>query len=130
MSESPPIQLIDDNHDILEIVAIWLRRQGWTPHPFDNARDALRALDAGLRPRLILLDLYMPGMTGFQFRAVQLADDRLASIPVVVLSGHIVTEDDRAKLAAAQYLTKPVESRVLLASIDRHRVPTHLGAGS
>src|SRR5262249_46030215 len=103
-----PILVLDDDRDLLEVMEHLLRQSGYAVYTFDNGRDAWAALRDGLRPSLILLDLHMPGMTGFEFRDAQLRDQQLASIPTVVLSGHAMTEHDKAKLGAVRILTKPV----------------------
>jgi len=118
-----PIMLVDDTQDVLEVLAFWLQQAGYAVHAYDNAADALAALRSGLQPSLIVLDLYMPVMTGFDFRTAQLADERLASIPVVVLSGHPATDQEKAALGAVRLLEKPVEPEILLAIIRAHRVP-------
>ena len=66
------ILLIDDSPDVVEAMTLWLRQSGYVVHPFDNVADALQALYDGLRPSLIILDLFMPDAGGFDFRAAQL----------------------------------------------------------
>ncbi|MCA1664461.1 MAG: response regulator, partial [Myxococcales bacterium] len=70
---------------------------------------------------LILLDLMMPVMDGWAFRTEQLADPRLAAIPVVILSG--TTEAARAArdLHVDEILQKPLDVPRLLSVVDRHR---------
>ena len=80
-------------------------------------------LDTGLRPCLILLDLMMPRLTGFEFRRIQLADPQLASIPVVVLSAMGDLARRTANLAAADVLSKPPDLELLAALIERHCHP-------
>lgn len=118
-----PILVLDDDRDVLEVMECFLRQSGYAVYTFDNGRDAWESLRSGLRPSLILLDLHMPGMTGFEFRDAQLRDPQLAAIPTVVLSGHAMTEHDKAQLGAVRILTKPVEPAVLLTIIKAHRVP-------
>jgi two-component system chemotaxis response regulator CheY len=119
-----PVVLIDDNRDILEVLTLWLTKSGYAVHAFDNAPDALDALRGGLRPGLIVLDLHMPGVSGFDFRDAQLADQQLANIPVVVLTGHDLTEQDQARLGAVRFLAKPAHPDILLTIIKAHRIPT------
>jgi|SRR5579862_242341 CheY-like chemotaxis protein len=113
-----PIFVIDDSRDTLEAIAYWLEHCGYVAHPYDNARDAWQALCDGLRPALIILDLNMPGMNGFEFRAAQLRDERLASIPVVVLSGTATTKQEEAELGAVHILIKPTDLDTLLAVVQ------------
>jgi CheY-like chemotaxis protein len=69
---------------------------------------------------LILLDLMMHGTNGWEFRAEQLRDPRLAGIPVVVCSGDGRLTEKALALGIAEYLEKPIEHDTLLASVTRH----------
>ena len=74
----------------------------------DNGRTALAALQDGLRPCVILLDLSMPDIDGYEFRMRQQADGRLATIPIVVVSaGGWAREADARKLGLTMFLRKP-----------------------
>jgi CheY-like chemotaxis protein len=123
------ILLIDDSPDIVEAMAMWLRQNGYVVHPFDNVPDALQALYDGLRPNLIILDLFMPNAGGFDFRAAQLRDEHLAPIPVIILTGHETTEAEKARLGVVRILSKPIEPDNMLAIIDAHGVPKTQSAG-
>jgi CheY-like chemotaxis protein len=82
-----------------------------------EAGDGAEALGAARaqRPGIILLDLMMPGMDGFQFRELQLQDPAIASIPVVIVSGGGAVPQKAAELQAAGYLVKPTDVQRLLA---------------
>jgi CheY-like chemotaxis protein len=69
---------------------------------------------------LILLDLMMPVMNGWDFRRKQRVDQRFSSIPVLVMSagGHIAAVTD--ELGATDYLSKPIDVDVLLAKVERY----------
>jgi CheY-like chemotaxis protein len=69
-----------------------------------------------------LLDLMMPRMTGEEFRAAQLAEPRLAGVPVVVLSG-ARSVDDLARRIGVEVLPKPFELSTLLAVVRRFCAP-------
>lgn len=81
----------------------------------DSGVQALEHLRGGLTPCVILLDLAMPKMDGFEFRAHHLADPTLARCPVLVCSAHLDT--DLETLKASAYLQKPIEPDVLLRLI-------------
>jgi CheY-like chemotaxis protein len=117
------ILLIDDDPDILEAMAMWLRQSSYVVHPFDNVPDALQALYDGLRPSVIILDLFMPDAGGFDFRAAQLRDEQLAVIPVIVLSGYDTTDEEKSRLGVVRILSKPVDLDNLRAIIEAHGVP-------
>jgi CheY-like chemotaxis protein len=96
--------LADEGHDVL------------------SARDGAEALrllrTGGAAPNLILLDLMMPGMNGWEFRKEQAADPGLAEIPVVVVSGAGDVQAEAARLGVKGYVTKPFFPESLLAAID------------
>lgn len=100
------VVVIDDDGEWRDLVVQFLGESGFDVVGFADARDALAALRRGARvPAVILLDLEMPGMSGWEFRREQLRDPRLARIPVVVGSGA-----DMASIQADAYLPKPYEA--------------------
>jgi CheY-like chemotaxis protein len=89
------VVVIDDDDDWRDVVVQCLSEQGFEAVGFADARDALAALRRrAWPPAAILLDLEMPGMTGWEFRREQRRDPRLAAIPVVVASGAAAGEID------------------------------------
>jgi CheY-like chemotaxis protein len=103
------VVVIDDEEDWRDVVVQFLGDQGFDAVGFSDARAALAALRCGEAiPAVILLDLEMPGMTGWEFRDEQLRDPRLAGIPVVVGSA----SDPRA-IDADALLAKPYDSTEL-----------------
>ncbi len=115
---SAPILIVDDDTDLREVLGELLSDEGWDPYLFANGRTALELLRSGARPRLILLDLMMPEMNGWQFRAEQLRDAALRDIPVVVMTasrgidGHPIT--------ASEILYKPVALGDLIDAVQRN----------
>ena len=85
-STQRPLMIIDDDDDIRMALVMIMTAHGYEIAAHGNARAALTALRDGCRPFLILLDLMMAGMTGWEFRAVQMGDPALAIFPVVVLT--------------------------------------------
>jgi two-component system response regulator MprA len=89
----------------------------------EGAVDGLDALarlrEHGAPPSLIVLDLMMPRMDGWQFRRAQKLDPRLAGIPVLILSGDGQTERKAAQLGAVGYLRKPVALDALVEMVSR-----------
>jgi CheY-like chemotaxis protein len=108
--------IVDDDDDACEAIVAFLETVGYDVVAVNNARDALTLLKTGLRPRVIVLDLMMPGMDGWQFRAELLADKDLASIPVIVSSaaGDPVVRAAVAPTRAVVGITKPVDPEELL----------------
>jgi CheY-like chemotaxis protein len=72
------------------------------------------------RPDLILLDINMPDMDGYQVLGILKADPRMRAVPIIALTANAMARDVERGLQAgfAQYLTKPVDVRVLLKSLD------------
>lgn len=111
--------VVEDNADILLAITQVLEDEGYTVRAAANGRDALamlRAADIPL-PRVILLDLMMPVMDGWAFRAEQLADPTLADIPVIVLTADGNAAEKAAQLACAGGLRKPVDLLTLLDAV-------------
>ncbi len=113
------ILVVDDDPDIRETLAELLQEEGYAVTSAAHGGEALLSLRAEPRPGLILLDLMMPIMDGWQFRAEQKKDPELASIPVVIISA---TGRDElvSSLGAAQFLKKPINLEQLLAAVEQH----------
>lgn len=96
-----------------------LSDEGFTTRTAKNGQEALDTLRGGFIPSLILLDVMMPVMDAFGFRAEQLKDPDLARIPTVVMSAaHGLGEKARA-LGIREYLAKPVALEALLGVVER-----------
>ncbi|HEY2748207.1 MAG TPA: response regulator [Polyangia bacterium] len=118
---SGTVLLVEDDEDIRQSVAEILREEGFNVAAAVDGDDALRYLrGTDDVPRLILLDLMMPVMDGWGFRAAQLADARLAEIPVVILSAATDVRRHAAQLHVDDYLVKPLDVPLLLNAVERH----------
>ncbi len=109
--------VVEDDADIREALDGLLSMEGFRVTGCSNGREALDWLRMSPKPDLILLDLMMPVMDGWQFRVAQKDDPELSTIPVLALSA-----DSTAKAAAIDaeaYLKKPVDYDTLIATIDR-----------
>ncbi len=118
-----PILLIEDDADIRGMISQLLELEGYRVEVCSNGADALEVLrdsEAADKPGLILLDLMMPVMNGWQFRAEQARDPELEEIPVVVMSGDGRVTDRAPPVRAASFLKKPVDLDVLLETIRRY----------
>lgn len=80
------ILLVEDEDEVREVIETVLRSEGYDVTPVRHGREALDVLRRGLRPCMIILDLMMPVMDGWQFRTEQLRDSELLKIPTVVYS--------------------------------------------
>ena len=123
MANPGSLLVIDDDHDILLSLQDVLEVEGYHVITASSGREALEYLRQGLRPDLILLDLMMPEVSGWAFRAWQRADPALASIPVVVVSGQGLSAQQVSQLGVAGYLPKPVDLDMLLDTVARFTSP-------
>lgn len=114
------ILVIDDDDDVNESVAEALGAEGYDVVQAHSGREGLNLLiEGGLRPAMILLDMMMPEMDGWGFRAEQDKVPALASIPVVLFTAHGVPDATSTQLGAAGLLRKPIRLTALLAEIER-----------
>ncbi|MGZ8320151.1 MAG: ATP-binding protein [Telluria sp.] len=114
------VLVIDDNEDIV----LHLKRVLEPEARIESAGNALAGLDAIRRlvPDIVLLDVMMPGMSGFELLRIIRADDAIQSIPVIVLSAHAGEEARLEALAAGadDYMVKPFSARELAAMVRSH----------
>ncbi len=96
----------------------FLELEGYQVEVAANGRQALERLTAGMQPCVILLDLMMPVMDGWQFRREQVRSPELAEIPVIVVSA--AGRDRIAEIDANAYLTKPVDLEQLLERVSHY----------
>ncbi|WP_242343820.1 response regulator [Anaeromyxobacter terrae] len=109
------VLVVEDDPDLRESVVELLALEGFSTEQAENGCAALRLLRREPAvPDLILLDLMMPVMNGWNFREAQLADPALAPIPVVVMSAQ-----DCGDVEAHAKLQKPFEVADLLRAISQ-----------
>jgi two-component system chemotaxis response regulator CheY len=116
------VLVVEDDDDIRESLVELLEKWGLRPLPARGALAALRMLREGSRPDVILLDLRMPGVSGWDFRRVQMDEPSLANIPVVVMTA--LGGDHEAMVAQMGdviLLPKPFAPRALADAIDGAR---------
>jgi CheY-like chemotaxis protein len=118
------VMVIEDDPDIRETVLELLADHALPAVGATDGADALDLLHDPSRekPNLILLDIMMPVMNGFEFRAAQRGDPELAHIPVVVLTAHATAAQAASDLAADGFLKKPFDLDTLLATVRRYCV--------
>lgn len=114
------VLIVDDNVDQREAIACFLETAGVEVSSAGDGQEALYALRTGPAPCLILLDLNMAGMDGWEFRRRQLLSGEWAGIPVVVLSGHPELKAVTRTMHAREVWRKPVEFDVLLRAVCEH----------
>jgi DNA-binding response OmpR family regulator len=115
---SPRVLLVDDDLQIREFLQDALADEGFEVRAAPTGRAALEAL-AEWRPGLILLDLRMPDMNGWEFRAQQRAQPDVAGIPVIVTTAGTSSQEDLASLAPDAVVPKPFDLDELMATVRR-----------
>ena len=112
------ILVIEDDAAIRETLAEILEFEGYRVTVAANGREGLqRSREA--RPAVILLDLMMPVMNGYEFRAEQKASADLASIPIIMISADGNLTQKAAAIDTPHFLKKPIELDVLLETIKK-----------
>jgi CheY-like chemotaxis protein len=111
------ILVVENDSATRDAVALLLRQHGYQVSTADNGAEALNRLGSGPRPALIILDLMLPVMDGWAFRATQLADPELSPIPLLVCSSVADLAGHAALLRAAALLSKPVEFTQLAQTV-------------
>jgi CheY-like chemotaxis protein len=118
MASSGYILIVEDDDDIREALSQILELEGYTVREAANGREALDISSREPLPSLILLDLMMPIMDGWQFRSEQMKDPSLAKVPVVVISADAGVHEKVASFGAASVLPKPISLDRLLRAIE------------
>jgi CheY-like chemotaxis protein len=115
------ILIVDDDQEFREALAEWIRRDGFHVELAKTGLEALDKIRWGLRPCVILLDMRMEKMSGWDFRTEQKRDGTLAAIPVIAMSAGPWKEGDLANYAAR--MSKPIDPADLRARLDPFRLP-------
>lgn len=109
--------VVEDDIDTRDMLGRFLELEGFNVELAANGQQALDRLDAGVQPCVILLDLMMPVMDGWQFRREQARREQFARIPVIVVSA--AGRERMAEVQASAYLSKPVDLEQLLERVTR-----------
>ncbi len=113
------VLIVDDDRSIREAMGELLADEGYNVSQAANGQEAIEYLrERPTRPCLILLDLNMPVMTGWEFRRIQKQDPQLAAIPVVVFSADRSVSHGATALEAVAYLEKPLDIDRLLDTVS------------
>ena len=120
------ILIVDDDEDVRDAVADVLVDEGYGVTGVSSGREALQHLQDHMLPSLILLDMMMPEMDGWLLRQELKKSPELASIPIVILSGHGDVRDAALALGAVDYLRKPLRIDSLLEIAERYCCPVFL----
>jgi CheY-like chemotaxis protein len=110
------ILVIDDDAASTESLSDILTGEGYAVSTARNGKEALAHLRGAPTPRLIILDLFMPEMDGWEFRREQLKDAKLREIPVVVMTGASIY----AGIDANVIVHKPLDVERFVSLIERY----------
>jgi twitching motility two-component system response regulator PilH len=113
------ILIIDDSPTDVRVFTTLLERAGHRVDAVSNAEDGIERVRA-TRPDLIIMDVIMPGMNGFQATRTLTRDPETAGVPIVIITTKSM-ETDRVwgmRQGAKAFITKPVNEKELLACID------------
>lgn len=113
----PTVFIVEDDTDTREMLSKFLELEGYDVRAAANGRQALDLLGTGVQAHVIVLDLMMPVMDGWEFRRRQVEDARLRRIPTIVVSA--AGRDRMAQVSADAYLSKPVDMEELLERVHR-----------
>jgi chemosensory pili system protein ChpA (sensor histidine kinase/response regulator) len=121
-NEPYSIMVVDDSLSMRHVLSLAVKKAGWTALP---ARDGVEALDLLQRssrpPDLILLDIEMPRMDGFEFLSTVRSQKGRADLPIVMLTSRSGDKhrDKARSLGVTDYMVKPFQEDVLIRNIDR-----------
>lgn len=113
------ICIVDDDPDVRELVEYKLVQNGHEVLTATNGQDALRVVPEA-KPALLLLDVMMPGVSGFEVLAQLRADDATRGLPIIMLTAKAQDADAERgfALGANDYMLKPFSPRELLNRIN------------
>ncbi len=116
-----PVLIVDDNPTNLKLVAYLVRAHGYDVRTAHDAPSALESIRE-VRPRLILMDLQLPGIDGLELTRRLKADPTTASISIVAVTAYAMKGDLERALAAGcdDYVSKPIDTRALPALIAKY----------
>ncbi|MGH9443432.1 MAG: response regulator transcription factor [Thermoanaerobaculia bacterium] len=117
--DSKAVLVIEDDHDTQDAICGLLEYSGYRAVGVSNGREALEFLKDHAAPNVIVLDLMMPVMNGWEFRNLQSSDQKLAGIPVVVISASGALPGAVLSRGVVDYVPKPFDPDLLVAAIER-----------
>lgn len=123
-----PILIVDDHPGNTKLVEYLLTNRGYAVRTAANAAEA-RSSIASCRPRLILMDLQLPGTDGFELTRELKADSATRDIVVIAVTAFAMKGDEQRALAAGcdGYVTKPIDTRTLPALVAQRLAPPKAG---
>ncbi len=121
MDKKENVLVVEDNHESLSFLTKLLNKEGFNTFPADSGELAIASLENNI-PDLILLDIQMPGISGFEVCQQIKLKKELADIPIIFLTAATEVNDklEGLRLGAVDYITKPFRKEELLARLKTH----------
>ncbi len=113
------VLLVEDDLDVRESLVDALESEGYRVLAARDGVEALEHLRTNPAPALILLDMMMPRMNGYEFREVQRATPGWSAIPVIIFSADADLERKAAELGVADFVKKPMKLKPFMAAVHR-----------
>ncbi|HWO25847.1 MAG TPA: response regulator [Kofleriaceae bacterium] len=116
LNASKLVLIVDDDPDLRDVTSFVLTGEGFGVETAQNGKEALQRLHAGTPPAVVLLDLMMPVMNGYQFLEEVTKVPSLQEIPIVVLTASSLMEVPQA----VEVVHKPIDLKLLIKIVERH----------
>ncbi|RTZ70017.1 MAG: DNA-binding response regulator [Aquificaceae bacterium] len=113
------IAVVEDDPDLLEILEYNLKKEGFEVFAFERGEHFLKFMSEGKKPHLVVLDVMLPGMSGFELAKIIKGNEAYRDIPVVFLTAKTLEEDKLKgfELGADDYISKPFSVKEFIARI-------------
>ena len=119
------ILVVDDNPLNVKLARSILANAGYEVDAAADAAAAIRQLELAL-PQLIIMDLMLPEIDGFELARMLKHDVRYRDIPILAMTASgLARDEERARLVGCDYMAKPFEIDALLTSVARYMRPSH-----
>ena len=112
------VVLVEDETNIAEAIRFLLGREGWRVETLANGGNAAEVIHTA-RPDLVMLDVMLPGKTGFEILAELRRDESLADLPVLMLTARGQSRDREMAMEAgvSRFMTKPFSNEEMLTAV-------------
>jgi chemosensory pili system protein ChpA (sensor histidine kinase/response regulator) len=120
--DSLNVLIVDDSPSVRRVLTNLIRGAGWSPHAAKDGLDALEIIHASaMRPDVVILDVEMPRMDGYEFTASLRAMYQHRDTPIVMLTSRAGEKHRRRafEVGATEYMVKPYQDDELLATLRR-----------
>jgi len=127
---SEHVLIVDDNPTNLKLLRIILEQEGYAVTTADDAEEALRRLEQA-KPRMILMDIQLPGIDGLELTRRLKADPDYAGIVIIALTAYAMKGDEEKARAAGcdGYITKPIDAEQLPRTLEAYLAASRTGTG-